>query len=76
MFEDRSNSRRILHLIPAPVSKGVLGMPEISRRARILQEHASSGVEILLRIFLYSILWVSAYFCWARYRNNKNKLSK
>ena len=42
---------RILYLIPAPVSKGVLGMPEISRRARILQEHASSGVEILLRIF-------------------------
>jgi len=51
MFEDRSNSRRILHLIPAPVSKGVLGMPEISRRARILQEHAWSGVAILLRIF-------------------------
>ncbi len=40
---------RILYLIPAPVSKGVLGMPEISRRAQILQEHASSGVEILVR---------------------------
>ncbi len=26
--------------------------------------------------FLYSIVWVSAYFCWARYRNNKDKLSQ
>ena len=67
---------RILYLIPAPVSKGVLGMPEVSRRAGFFRSTLRRESRSFYGFFLYSILWVSAYFCWARYRNNKNKLSK
>ena len=40
---------RILYLIPAPASKGILGMPELARRRDILQKHAWSGSEVIVR---------------------------